>query len=209
MSDRMSDEDFQIISDYIDALKADGWEEGIGINEYIEMRDALKAERERVVELEHWSREMVEIQASGGKLDGYRELATKLGAMGLRAEAAKLMVADQQAETDFLMDSLVQQEQVLDTFASLINEALDDEGCDTMFEERLADAREQMARLSDWRTRDLLCNQRRHHAEAAEAKLEAVRGLRRYAYYSTYECITPDDEGDWIDADELMEALGE
>ena len=46
MSERISDEGFQTISDYVDALKTDGWEQGIGMNEYIEMRDALKAERE-------------------------------------------------------------------------------------------------------------------------------------------------------------------
>jgi hypothetical protein len=58
---------------------------------HAERLDALEAENER---LRQWQRDMVEIQASGGRLDGYRELADKCAAFDaknerLRAELAK------------------------------------------------------------------------------------------------------------------------
>lgn len=49
-------------------------------------RDALKARAEKA---EQWNRDMVAMAASGGKMDGYRELGAKLAAMEARAEAAE------------------------------------------------------------------------------------------------------------------------
>ena len=50
-------------------------------NHNANLREQLDASQARVAELEEWNRQMVEKAASGGVLDGYRELGQKLAAM--------------------------------------------------------------------------------------------------------------------------------
>lgn len=97
----------------------------------------------------------------------WHDLPELVEAMKQRAETAE-------AETDHLMDALIQQENALNVFVRLLNEALDEDGTDTDFDDRLADARAKLERLSDWRTRDMLCLQSRQRLQDAEARLADI-----------------------------------
>lgn len=65
----------------ISQIRAEDWRKTAAYRE----RD-LAAAKERIRELEDWSRQMVEKAASGGALDGYRELGAKLAKAEERAE---------------------------------------------------------------------------------------------------------------------------
>jgi hypothetical protein len=55
----------------------------------VEAADAIESLERRLREAEEWNRKMVEKAASGGVLDGYRELGAKCAALEERAERAE------------------------------------------------------------------------------------------------------------------------
>ena len=55
-------------------------------------QDELAALRARVKELEQWNKEMVELSASGGRLDGYREMGRQLAEKDEQIDALRARI---------------------------------------------------------------------------------------------------------------------
>jgi len=104
LSEDMSNSDFMAMSAELARLRAEA--ESFHMDYRMKCDEETKAQADEIERLREWQRQMVEIQASGGRLDGYRELAQKLADRDSEIDRLRDENAAQLAELHRISDAL-------------------------------------------------------------------------------------------------------